>query len=67
MPRVLVQTRMGVERMLGYDLAFCSRPRQYERILVVTGSLGTQDSHEMLKDCSGNSERDFCDETCLLT
>ena len=26
MPRVLVQTRMGVERTLGYDLAFHSIP-----------------------------------------
>ena len=37
MPQVLVQTRMGVERTLAYDLTFHSMPRQYERILVVVG------------------------------
>ncbi len=53
MPRVLVQTRMGVERMLGCDLAFRSMPHQYERILVATeGSLGGQG---LLRDCQGNS------------
>ena len=64
MPRVLVQTRMGVERTLGYDLAFCSMPHQYERILVatrITRDLG------FLRDFLGNSERDSCDDTCLLT
>ena len=37
MPRVLVQTRMGVERTLGCDLAFLSMPPRYEGILVATG------------------------------
>ena len=51
MPRVLVQTRMRVERMLGYNLAFHSVPRQYERILVAIGI--TRDPR-FLRDCSGN-------------
>ena len=51
MPRVLVQTRMGVERMLVCDLAFYSMPYQYERILVATGI--TRDPG-FLRDCSGN-------------
>ena len=49
--RVLVQTRMGVERTLGYDLAFPSKPCQYERILVAAGI--TRDP-EFLRDCLGN-------------
>ena len=45
MPQVLVQSMMGVERMLGYDLAFCSIPCQYKSILVAAwGSLGTLES-----------------------
>ena len=53
MPRVLVQTRMGVERMLGCDLAFYSMPCQYERILVAAqGSLGGQ---SLLRDYQDNS------------
>ena len=64
MPQVLVQTRMGVERTLGYDLALCSMPRQYERILVVAGI--TRDLG-FLRDFSGNSEHDSCDDIFLLT
>ena len=54
MPRVLVQTRMGVERMLGCDLTFLSMPPRHEGILVAAGLVGTRDSHEILRDCSGN-------------
>ena len=50
MPRVLVQTRMGVEKTLGCDLAFRSMPRQYERILVAAvGSLGTRSPRGLLR------------------
>ena len=64
MHQVLVQTRMGVERTLGCDLALCSMPCQYERILVATGI--TRDPG-FLRDFSDNYERDSFDDTCLLT
>ena len=64
MPRVIVHTRMGVERMLSYDLAFHSMPHQYERILVATGI--TRDPR-FLRDFLGNSKHDSCDDTFLLT
>ena len=64
MPQVLVQTRMGLERMLGYDLAFYSMPHQYERILVAAGI--TRDPG-FLRDFLGNSECDSCDDTFPLT
>ena len=31
------------------------------------GLLGTRDSHEILRDCSGNSDCSFCDDTFPLT
>ena len=49
--------------MLGYDLAFHSMPNQYERILVAAGI--TRDLG-FIRDCSGNSEREFCDDTFPL-
>ena len=51
MTRVLVQTRMEVERTLGYDLVFLSIPRQHERILLAPGI--TRDPR-FLRDCLGN-------------
>ena len=43
-----------VERTLGCDLAFLSMPPRHEGILVAAGLVGTRDSHEILRDCSGN-------------
>ena len=61
---MLVQTRMGVERMLGYDLAFCSMPHLYERILVAVGIIRDLG---FLRDHLGNSKFDLYDDTCPLT
>ena len=55
---------MGVERILGYDLAFHSMPHQYERILVV---IGITSDPGVLRDYLGNFERDLCDDACSLT